>query len=70
MQSQNTAPIFNDEFNHFQKINANQAWSLFFSGSNKDRLLGSNTKIGNYLTFSLLGAIIASAIEIVVFHSL
>ena len=70
MQNQNTAPIFNPEFNHFQKIGATQAWSLFFSASNKDRLLGSDAKTGNYLTFGLLGAAFAYAIEIVVAHSI
>lgn len=70
MQSQNTAPIFNAEFNRFQKIGATQAWSLFFSASNKDRLLGSDTKTGNYFTFGLLGAVIASVIEIVVSHAM
>ena len=70
MQSKNTAPIFNSEFNRFQKIDATQAWSLFFSASNTDRLLGSERKTGNYLTFGLLGAAIASAIEIVIAHSM
>lgn len=70
MQHQNTAPIFNSEFNHFQKIGATQAWSLFFSASNKDRLLGSDSKTGNYLTFALFGAMVAYAIEIVVIHSM
>ena len=70
MQSQNTAPIFNAEFNRFQKIGETQAWSLFFSASNKDRLLGSDSKTGNYLTFGLLGAAVAYAIEIVIFHSM
>ncbi|WP_373539205.1 hypothetical protein [Chamaesiphon sp.] len=70
MQNQNMAPIFNPEFNHFQKIGATQAWSLFFSASNKDRLLGSDTKTGNYLTFGLFGAAVAYAIEIVVAHSM
>jgi hypothetical protein len=70
MQDQNTAPIFNPKFNHFQKIGATQAWSLFFSASNKDRLLGSDSKTGNYLTVGLFGAAIAYAIEIVVMHSM
>ncbi len=69
MQVQNTAPIFNPEFNHFQTISATEAWSLFFSASNKDRLLGSERKTGNYLTFGLFGAVIAYAIEIVISHS-
>jgi hypothetical protein len=70
MQNHNTAPIFNPEFNRFQNISATQAWSLFFSASNKDRLLGSDTTTGNYLTFGLLGAAVAYAIEIVVTHSM
>jgi glycine/serine hydroxymethyltransferase len=69
MNSQNTAPIFNAEFNRFQSISATQAWSLFFSASNKDRLLGSDSKTGNYFTFGLLGAVVAYAIEIVVSHA-
>lgn len=70
MHSQNTAPIFNAEFNRFQNISATQAWSLFFSASNKDRLLGSDSKTGNYLTFGLFGAVVAYAIEMVVSHAM
>jgi hypothetical protein len=70
MQNQNPAPIFNPEFNHFQTISATEAWSLFFSASNNDRLLGSDRKTGNYFTFGLLGAAIAYAIEIVVSYSI
>ncbi len=70
MNDQSKAPIFNPEFNRFQKIGATQAWSLFFSASNTDRLLGSERKTGNYLTFGLLGAAIAEAIEIVISHSM
>ncbi len=70
MHNQNIVPIFNPEFNRFQNISATQAWSLFFSASNEDRLLGSNSKTGNYLTFGLLGAAVAYAIEIVVAHSM
>jgi hypothetical protein len=69
MRSQATAPIFNDEFNHFQKINATEAWSLFFSASNKNRLLGSDTKTGNYFTFALLGGSIAYVIEMIIARS-
>jgi hypothetical protein len=70
MKNQSTTPIFNPEFNRFQKIGATQAWSLFFSASNTDRLLGSERKTGNYFTFGLLGAAIAAAIEIVVSYSM
>jgi hypothetical protein len=70
MQSKTTAPIFNAEFNRFQKINATEAWSLFFSASNKNRLLGSDTKTGNYFTFMLFGGVIAYAIETIIFRSI
>jgi hypothetical protein len=70
MNHQNTAPIFSAEFNRFQKINATEAWSLFFSASNKDQLLGSDRQTGNYFTFALLGAVISYALEIVVSHSI
>jgi hypothetical protein len=70
MHDQNLAPIFSPEFNHFQNISATEAWSLFFSASNTDRLLGSDSKTGNYFTFGLLGAAIAYAIEIVISYSL
>jgi hypothetical protein len=70
MQNQNIAPIFNPEFNHFQNISATEAWSLFFSASNKDRLFGSDSKTGNYFTFGLLSAAIAYAIEIVISRSI
>jgi hypothetical protein len=70
MHNQNIAPIFNPEFNRFQNISATEAWSLFFSASNKNRLLGSDSKTGNYFTFGLLGAAIAYAIEIVISHSI
>jgi hypothetical protein len=70
MHNQSQAPIFNPKFNQFQTITTTEAWSLFFSGSNKDRLLGSDSKTGNYLTFALFGAVIASAIEIVISHSM
>jgi hypothetical protein len=68
MLSQTIAPIFNAEFNHFQKINPTEAWSLFFSASNKNRLLGADAKTGNYFTFGLLGAVTAAAIEIAISH--
>jgi hypothetical protein len=70
MHNQTMAPIFNNEFNHFQKINATEAWSLFFSASNQNRLLGSDTKTGNYFTFALLGGTIAYVIEMIVSRSI
>ena len=70
MQSQTVAPIFDVEFNQFQRINPTEAWSLFFSASNQNRLLGADAKTGNYFTFGLLGAVVAYAIEIVIFHSI
>jgi hypothetical protein len=70
MNIQATAPIFSAEFNQFQKINPTEAWSLFFSASNKNQLLGSDNKTGNYFTFALFGGVIAYAIETVIFRSI
>ncbi len=58
------ATIFQQDFNAFRTINATQAWSLFFSISKQDNLLGTNPMVGNYITVGLLGALIASILEI------
>jgi len=60
------ATNFTPAFNNFQKINATQAWSMFFSISKTDSMFGLNPTLGRLLTVALFAAIIASAIEIVV----
>lgn len=58
------ATIFQQDFNTFRTINATQAWSLFFSVSKQDTLLGTNPMVGKYITVGLLGALIASILEV------
>ncbi|MBD2328868.1 hypothetical protein [Alkalinema sp. FACHB-956] len=46
--------VFRPEFNAFQEINAAQAWSLFFTGSQEDKALGFNPEIGRFFTNALI----------------
>jgi hypothetical protein len=48
--------VFQADFNNFQKINQNQAWSLILTGGRNDKLLGKQTLLGWLLT-SILVAI-------------
>ncbi len=65
------APIvFSSEFNNFERINANQAWSLFFTAGKEDQKLGSNPEAGRFLTYMLVGIGIAGSLWGVVFTGL
>ncbi|MEA5594977.1 hypothetical protein [Rivularia sp. UHCC 0363] len=46
--------VFRASFNNFQKINQNQAWSLFLTGGRNDQLLGTKNFAGAFLTFLLI----------------
>ncbi len=48
--------VFQADFNNFEKINQNQAWSLFLTGGRNDKLIGKATLFGWLLT-SILVAI-------------
>ncbi|WP_144415970.1 hypothetical protein [Calothrix sp. 336/3] len=48
-----TPVVFKTSFNHFEKINATQAWSLLFTGGKKDRALGLSPMVGRLLTLGL-----------------
>ena len=54
--------VFRSEFNHFEPISANQAWSLFFTGGKEDKQLGFNPESGRFFTNLLVGIIITGAI--------
>jgi hypothetical protein len=58
---------FQPEFNNFQKITPAQAWSLFFTASNKDRLFGNDPKAGRFFTYSLGATVLAFALWTVFF---
>ncbi|MBE9223815.1 hypothetical protein IQ215_14030 [Cyanobacterium stanieri LEGE 03274] len=54
--------VFRKEFNNFKDINANQAWSLFFTAGKEDKSLGFNPEAGKFFTNTLIGIIITGAI--------
>jgi hypothetical protein len=53
---------FRPDFNNFQEINASQAWSLFFTGSNEDKALGPNPESGRFFTNALVAIVVAGAL--------
>jgi len=46
--------VFRLGFNHVEKINATQAWSLLFTGGRKDKVLGLIPTVGRFLNLSLI----------------
>jgi len=46
--------VFRPSFNNFEKINANQAWSLFFTGGQEDKVLGQQPELGKFFTYLLM----------------
>ncbi|PMB01414.1 hypothetical protein CEN49_27665 [Fischerella thermalis CCMEE 5273] len=52
--------VFRSSFNHFEEINATQAWSLFFTGGKEDKALGLSSTIGRFFNLSLIAIAIAS----------
>ncbi|MBF2098033.1 MAG: hypothetical protein IGQ88_06615 [Gloeomargaritaceae cyanobacterium C42_A2020_066] len=57
--------VFASDFNKFRQITATQAWSLFFTASNTEKVLGEGRSVGRYLTIALFAAIIAGILEVV-----
>lgn len=48
------AVVFRPVFNNFERINANQAWSLLFTLGQEDKALGSGPELGRFLTYLLI----------------
>lgn len=46
--------VFRSSFNHFEKINATQAWSLLFTGGKEDRVFGASPLIGRFYNLGLI----------------
>lgn len=51
--------IFRPDFNQFESVSANQAWSLFFTTGQEDKALGFNSEVGRFFTNLLIAAGIA-----------
>lgn len=59
--------VFRPDFNNFQAITVSQAWSLFFSGSNEDKLLGSTSQYGRFLTQTIAAIGVAGVLWAIFF---
>jgi hypothetical protein len=46
--------VFRPNFNNFETINVNQAWSLFFSAGQDDSKLGRQVELGRFFTNLLI----------------
>ncbi|MBF2064848.1 MAG: hypothetical protein IGS39_10575 [Calothrix sp. C42_A2020_038] len=54
--------VFRPDFNDFKKINATQAWSLFFTGGREGKALGLSPTAGRFYNLSLFIIAIAGGI--------
>jgi hypothetical protein len=61
--------VFRPSFNGAEDINGNQAWSLFFSGGQEDKLLGTGTEAGRFFTNLLVAAGISGVLWATFFTS-
>lgn len=59
--------VFRSDFNKFEPINANQAWSLFFTAGNEDKELGFEPEVGRFFTNLLIAAGVMGSLWGVVF---
>ncbi|NJO76384.1 MAG: hypothetical protein HC833_23135 [Leptolyngbyaceae cyanobacterium RM1_406_9] len=62
--------VFRPEFNaQAEVINANQAWSLFFTAGQEDKILGFNAGPGQFFTNLLFAAGVAGILWATLFNS-
>lgn len=62
--------VFRPDFNaQFEVINANQAWSLFFTAGQDDKVFGFNTEAGRFFTSLLMAVGVAGVLWSVLFNS-
>jgi hypothetical protein len=54
--------VFRPEFNNFEVINVNQAWSLFFTAGKEDKVLGLNAEFGRFFTNLLIAIAVTGCI--------
>lgn len=59
--------VFRSSFNHFESINATQAWSLFFTAGNEDKQLGFQPEAGRFFNNILMAIAVTGIIGGVVF---
>lgn len=62
--------VFNPDFCNFAPINANQAWSLFFTLGQDDAALDANVELGRFFTYVLLAIAVTGVIGACIFTSI
>jgi hypothetical protein len=59
--------VFRKDFNNFEKINASQAWSLFFTAGKTDSTLGSESELGRFFSNLLVAIAVTGSLWAAVF---
>ncbi len=62
--------VFRPDFNNFEKISANQAWSLLLTTGKEDKVLGLNAELGKFFTNLLIAIGVVGCIWATVFTHL
>ncbi|WP_445631132.1 hypothetical protein [Nostoc sp. DSM 114167] len=62
--------VFRPDFNNFEIINANQAWSLFFTVGQDDKRLGQEIEFGRFFTNLLIAIGVTGIIWAIYFSQL
>ncbi len=62
--------VFRPDFNNFEKISGNQAWSLFFTTGKEDKVLGLNAELDKFFTNLLIAIGVVGCIWASVFTHL
>ncbi len=60
--------VFRPNFNNFETINVNQAWSLFFSAGQDDNTLGKETELGRFFTNLLIAVGVTGTLWAIYFN--
>ncbi|MGK7874766.1 MAG: hypothetical protein AB4426_16120 [Xenococcaceae cyanobacterium] len=61
--------VFRSNFNKFESINANQAWSLFFTAGQDDNKLGLKTELGKFFTYLLIAVGVTGTVWALIFSN-
>ncbi len=61
--------VFRPDFNNFETINVNQAWSLFFTAGKDDKALGQQEELGWFFTNLLIAVGLAGTIWAIFFSN-
>lgn len=62
--------IFRPDFNQFESISGNQAWSLFFTTGQEDKVLGFNAETGRFFTNTVIAIAVAGSLWATLFANL